>query len=156
MSNDEWDNGRNMQLASGMETILVIDDERLVISLSHAMLTRYGYTVLTAMSGTEATQLFEKWPTIEVDLLIVDMVMPDMSGTEVVDRIHASRPEISVLYLSPYSAQEELRPSFAPGLRTLLSRSHPYSSSRKFAKCWMRQRQKLRQRIKSQPVVSMV
>jgi CheY-like chemotaxis protein len=104
-----------MPLAPGMETILVVDDERLVISLSHAMLTRYGYTVLTAISGTEATQLFEKWPTIEVDLLIVDMVMPDMSGSEVVKRIHESRPEIPVLFLSPYSAQEELRPSFAPG-----------------------------------------
>jgi CheY-like chemotaxis protein len=93
--------------------VLVIDDERLVISLTHAMLTRYGYTALTAISGAEAIQLFQNWPAIEVDLLLVDLVMPGMDGLEVVKRIAEMQPEIPVLFFSPYSArQDDLPPSF--------------------------------------------
>ena len=68
-------------------TILVIDDEPLVLSLTNAMLSRCGYTVVTAGSGTEAIRLFENWPGIEIDLLLVDLAMPDMTGTEAVKRI---------------------------------------------------------------------
>lgn len=100
----------------GAETILVIDDEHLVLSLTHAMLTRYGYTVLTAMSGAEALALFSNWPEVEVDLLLVDLIMPGMSGEETVRRISELRPGIAVLYFSAYSEMESLRPQYARGV----------------------------------------
>ena len=55
----------------GTETILVVDDEIAVLSLTNMMLTRYGYTVITAASAKEALHLFEVWPDLAVDLLLV-------------------------------------------------------------------------------------
>src|SRR5882672_1091084 len=109
----------------GTETVLVIDDERLVLSLTHAMLLRNGYTVLTAMSGAEAVALFSNWPEIEVHLLLVDLIMPGMSGDETVKRIWELRPGLPVLYFSAYSAMESLRPKYALGVPYL---AKPFSS----------------------------
>ena len=109
----------------GTETILVIDDERLVLSLTHAMLTRYGYAVLTAMSGSEAVGLFNNWPAIEIDLLLVDLLMPGMGGSETVKRIHEIRPGLPVLYVSAYSEMESLRPQYARGVPYL---AKPFTS----------------------------
>jgi two-component system, cell cycle sensor histidine kinase and response regulator CckA len=76
------------------------------------MLARSGYTVVTAGSGTEAIRLFENRPNIEVDLLLVDLAMPDMTGTMAVKRILELRPSLPVLYFSSYSEVESLRPSY--------------------------------------------
>jgi len=97
----------------GTETILVVDDESLVLSLANSMLTRFGYNAITAASGKEALRLFEKWPVVQVDLALVDLVMPEMNGVELVERIHKLRPGLPVLYFSAYSAQDTLRPQFA-------------------------------------------
>ena len=92
------------------ETILVIDDDRMVLGLADSMLTRYGYTVVTATSGEEALRLFEN---IQVDLALVDVVMPDMNGVGVVERIHELRPALPILFFSGYYEDESLRPMFA-------------------------------------------
>jgi CheY-like chemotaxis protein len=92
------------------ETILVIDDDRMVLGLVDSMLTRYGYTVVTATSGEEALRLFEN---IQVDLALVDVVMPDMNGVGVVERIHELRPGLPILLFSGYSEEDSLRPMFA-------------------------------------------
>src|SRR5438067_160273 len=94
----------------GTETVMVVDDEFAVISLTQSMLTRYGYSVIAAASGAEALHLFEVWPDLHVDLLLVDLVMPCMSGIELAERITALRPGLPVLYFSAYSDQEPLRP----------------------------------------------
>ena len=74
-------------------------------------------TVFTAMSGTEAIALFENWGgLVEVHLLLVDLKMPDMNGTEAVKRIHELRPGLPALYFSGYSEDETLRPVFARGI----------------------------------------
>jgi two-component system, cell cycle sensor histidine kinase and response regulator CckA len=101
-----------MPLVPGSVTVLVIDDEPLVLSLTNAMLSRCGYTVVTAGSGTEAIRLFENGPDIEIDLLLVDLAMPDMTGNEAVKRILELRPGLPVLYFSSYSEVESLRPSY--------------------------------------------
>jgi two-component system cell cycle sensor histidine kinase/response regulator CckA len=101
-----------MPLVPGTVTILVIDDEPMVLNLINAMLSRYDYTVVTAGSGTEAIRLFENWPAIEIDLMLVDLAMPDMTGTEAVKRILELRPGLPVLYFSSYSEVEALRPSY--------------------------------------------
>ena len=97
----------------GTETILVIDDEIAVLSLTNMMLTRYGYTVITAASAKEALHLFEVWPDLSIDLLLVDIIMPEMNGIELASRIQDLRPHLPVLYFSAYSDREPLRPVFA-------------------------------------------
>jgi len=107
------------------ETILVVDDEPLVLSLTSAMLTRYGYSVLTAASGAEAIALFKHSPSVEVHLLVVDLAMPDMTGVAAVQRISEWRPGLPVLYFSAYSEDESLRPSYARGIPFL---AKPFTS----------------------------
>jgi len=107
------------------ETILVVDDEPLVLSLTSAMLTRYGYSVLTAASGAEAIALFKHSPSVEVHLLLVDLAMPDMTGVAAVQRISEWRPSLPVLYFSAYSDDESLRPSYARGIPFL---AKPFTS----------------------------
>jgi CheY-like chemotaxis protein len=107
------------------ETILVVDDEPLVLSLTSAMLTRYGYSVLTAASGAEAIALFKHSPSVEVHLLLVDLAMPDMTGVAAVERIFEWRPGLPVLYFSAYSDDESLRPSYARGIPFL---AKPFTS----------------------------
>jgi two-component system cell cycle sensor histidine kinase/response regulator CckA len=102
-----------MSPTPGTETILVVDDEPLVLSLANSMLTRFGYNAITAASGKEALRLFDKWPTVEVDLALVDLVMPEMNGVDLVERIHQLRPGLPVLYFSAYPAHDTLRPKFA-------------------------------------------
>jgi two-component system, cell cycle sensor histidine kinase and response regulator CckA len=100
----------------GSETVLVVDDEIAVLSLTNMMLSRYGYTVITAASGKEALHLFEVWPDLKVDLLLVDIIMPEMNGIELASRLRDVRPDAPVLYFSAYSDQEPLRPLLARGL----------------------------------------
>jgi CheY-like chemotaxis protein len=105
-----------MPPAPGSETILIVDDELAVLSLTARMLDRYGYAPITAHSGKEALHLFEVWPDIQVDLLMVDIIMPEMNGLELANRIQAIRPGLPVLYFSAYSDQEALRPVIARGI----------------------------------------
>jgi two-component system, cell cycle sensor histidine kinase and response regulator CckA len=104
------------------ETILVADDDRMVLGLADSMLTRFGYTVVTAASGEEALRLFEN---IQVDLALVDLVMPEIDGVEFVERIHELRPGLPVLFFSAYSEDEPLRPMFARGVPFL---ANPFTS----------------------------
>jgi len=97
----------------GTETILVVDDEIAVLSLTSMMLSRYGYVVITAASAKEALHLFEVWPDLQVDLLLVDVIMPVMNGIELAAALREKRPNLPVLYFSAYSDQEPLRPVFS-------------------------------------------
>jgi CheY-like chemotaxis protein len=109
----------------GTETILIVDDETIVLSLAHSMLTRYGYTVLAAHSGDEALHFFEVWPNQQVDIAVLDIVMPAMDGFELAERLRVIRPTLPILYMSAYSARTELRPEHARGVPYL---AKPFTS----------------------------
>src|SRR5438552_8770241 len=98
------------------ETILVVDDEPLVLSLTNSMLSRSGYNVVAADSGKAALRLFELWPDAQVDLALIGLNMPEMNGVQLAERIHELRPALPILFFSAYSDQEILRPVFARGL----------------------------------------
>jgi len=94
--------------ASGQETILLVEDEADVRALAREVLERQGYTVLEASDGAQAVQVYEK-EGARIDLILTDVVMPRMSGREMVDRVHATRPDMRVLYMSGYTGDAIVR-----------------------------------------------
>lgn len=99
----------------GTETVLVVDDEALLLSMSETILTEFGYKILTANSGQKALTILAR-DDAKVDLVITDLVMPGMSGRELVDRIRQLAPATRVLCMSGYSLAPDKQPG-APFLR---------------------------------------
>jgi two-component system, cell cycle sensor histidine kinase and response regulator CckA len=87
---------------SGGETILVVEDEDAMREVTRRILTRHGYEVIVAASGAEALAIAERRAS-EIDVLVTDVVMPQMLGKEVADRVRAIRPGLHVLYMSGYA-----------------------------------------------------
>jgi signal transduction histidine kinase len=83
-------------------TILLVEDEAAVRQMAGQLLKRAGYTVLAASSPTEASAIFEKEPA-RIDLLLTDVVMADMHGPELAERLTAQRPDLGVVFISGYS-----------------------------------------------------
>jgi two-component system cell cycle sensor histidine kinase/response regulator CckA len=110
---------------TGNETILVVDDEMIILHLTKLMLERYGYSVLGAQSGAEALHFFEVFPEQLVDLAILDIVMPGMDGFELSERLRAVRPALPIIYTSAYSERLELRPEKTRGIPFL---AKPFTS----------------------------
>jgi two-component system cell cycle sensor histidine kinase/response regulator CckA len=86
---------------AGTQTILVVDDEDLLLTMSQAILTSYGYKVVLANSGQKALEILSE-KNGEIDLVITDLVMPGMSGRELVEEIRLSSPETPILCTSGY------------------------------------------------------
>jgi CheY-like chemotaxis protein len=88
---------------SGHETVLLVEDESAVLRLSKIVLERFGYTVLTAGTPSEAIHLFQTHGG-RVHLLVTDVVMPEMNGRELAARLRETHPELKTLFVSGYSA----------------------------------------------------
>jgi two-component system cell cycle sensor histidine kinase/response regulator CckA len=86
---------------NGDQTILMVDDEDLVLTMGQTVLSAYGYKVLTANSGHKALELFSQ-SKMHVDLVITDMVMPAMSGRELVEHLRRLSPDIRILRTSGF------------------------------------------------------
>jgi CheY-like chemotaxis protein len=86
----------------GNETILLVDDEALVIDVGVQLLEKLGYTVFEAQSGRDAIRIFTELNRT-IDMVILDMVMPGMGGGEVYDQIKRLDPKVKVLLSSGYS-----------------------------------------------------
>jgi PAS domain S-box-containing protein len=86
----------------GSETILVVEDEEAVRTLVRKVLERYGYRVLTAPTPKDATDIAAS-TTENISLLISDVVLPQMSGRALADRILPSKPGMRVLFMSGYT-----------------------------------------------------
>ena len=108
----------------GGETVLVVEDEEALREVTRRILTRNGYRVLTASGGPEALKIAENTDE-HIHLLLTDVIMPHMLGTELAAKMGELRPESRVLYMSGY-AQPVLasQGTLAPGL-TLVEK--PYS-----------------------------
>ncbi len=87
---------------AGSETVLLVEDEQSVRSLLALVLRNRGYRVLEASNGAEALPLFES-RAAEIDLVLTDIVMPEMNGLELAERVRASRPETPIVLMSGYS-----------------------------------------------------
>jgi len=86
----------------GTEAILLVDDEEGVLEVSKELLTLLGYRLYVAGSGQEAIAIYMEKQN-EIDLVILDMVMPGISGGETFDRLRAINPKVRVLLSSGYS-----------------------------------------------------
>ena len=85
----------------GGQTILMVDDEDLLLTMGQMVLSSFGYTVLTANSGVKALELFSHWKD-SIDLVLVDLVMPNMSGRELTEQIRKIAPRTRILWCSGY------------------------------------------------------
>ena len=83
------------------QTVLVVDDERGVRELAASILRKRGYSVLEADGGAEALLVARAWQG-RIDLLVTDVVMPEMNGRELAKRLQAERPGLETLYISGY------------------------------------------------------
>ena len=88
--------------ADGRETVLVVEDEDLVRIVAVKILARRGYTVYSASNGREALALLDADP-LPVDLLLTDVVMPDMNGRDLAAQVVRRNPGVKVLYTSGYT-----------------------------------------------------
>lgn len=88
----------------GSGTVLVVDDEEYILNADKAMLKELGYEVLLANGGREALNVFKENKD-RIKLLILDLIMPDLGGEIVYDRIKALRPDVRVILSSGYSIE---------------------------------------------------
>lgn len=91
------------KLPRGTETILVVEDEELVRGLCVNVLQAQGYKILQANHGLEALRVAEEFKTGKIDLLLTDLIMPQMGGEEVAKKLKQTMPDIKVLFTSGYS-----------------------------------------------------
>jgi CheY-like chemotaxis protein len=91
----------------GSGVVLVIDDEPVVRQIAKRALERHGYSVLLAYDGLAAIHVFKRHPG-KIDLAILDLSMPGMSGEETLPELRKIRPEVKVLVSSGYSESEAM------------------------------------------------
>lgn len=89
-------------IIKGAGKILLVDDEDLILEVGRSMIEKLEYTVLTAGSGREAIQVYQE-NYEEIDMVILDMVMPGMNGGDVFERLKKINPDVRVLLSSGYS-----------------------------------------------------
>jgi CheY-like chemotaxis protein len=92
----------------GTETILLVEDEANIRELARELLQISGYTVLESTDVQDAVRIAEQHPAV-IDLLITDVVMPQMGGRAVADAVKSLRPDIKVLYMSGYTDEAVVR-----------------------------------------------
>ncbi len=92
------------ELLKGKETILVVDDDEQTRGFVSSFLKEYGYAVYEAKNGQEALELYEKYKD-EIDLCLIDLVMPGIPGIEVMRHIKKIKPEAKVIIMSGHPVQ---------------------------------------------------
>jgi PAS domain S-box-containing protein len=113
-----------MDIETGTETILFVDDQEPITELGRDILESLGYRVITAMSGKEAEDIYES-DGHRIDLVILDMIMPEMGGGETFDRLKKINPAVKVLLASGYSINGQARTIMDRGCKGFIQK--PFS-----------------------------
>jgi len=95
-------------MLKGSETILLVDDEDIIIDVGQAMLKKLGYRVVISKSGLEAIEKIKDFGN-KIDLVIIDLIMPGMDGGKTFDRIREIHPQMPVLLSSGYAINSQAR-----------------------------------------------
>jgi two-component system, cell cycle sensor histidine kinase and response regulator CckA len=94
------------ELLHGTETILLVEDEGAVRSFARRTLEAQGYTVLEAANGLEALRIAQEYGLERIDLVLTDVVMPQLGGIALVEQLRALRPDVKVLFMSGYAEDD--------------------------------------------------
>jgi two-component system cell cycle sensor histidine kinase/response regulator CckA len=105
----------------GTETVLLVDDSAPVRKLTKEVLRHKGYSVMEAEDGIQAWELSKNYAGV-IHLLITDVVMPRMGGTQLAELIMQDRPDIAVIFLSGYAADKYPMPKHAAGRITAIEK----------------------------------
>ena len=93
-------------MVNGTETVLLVDDEEIVVGVGKQMLEKLGFSVLIARSGQEAVNVYKNSPD-DVDLVLLDMIMPGLEAGDTYDKLKAINPAIKVLLSSGYGLDQK-------------------------------------------------
>ena len=115
---------RNSVLEAGSGTVLVVDDEPMVLAFVEVGLKRLGYHVLTAVDGSQACEAYSGH-LHEIDIVLLDLVMPGITGLETCRRLREINPNVKVILSSGYSSGEVLREARLAGALGFIAK--PYS-----------------------------
>jgi DNA-binding NtrC family response regulator len=110
-------------MEKGTEIILIVDDEPTLVQLGEKILTALGYKILTACNGDDACRIYQESKD-EIDLVILDVVMPGMSGEEIFHRLREINPQVRVLLSSGYSQEEKPQSLIDQGVQGFIQK--PY------------------------------
>jgi len=113
------------QLLKGKEAILLVDDEEVVLNVSRMILEALGYKVFMARSGQEAIEVY-KAKKEEIDLVILDMIMPGMGGENTFDLLKTINPNLKVILSSGYSLNGEATRIMEQGCQAFIQK--PFSA----------------------------
>ncbi len=113
------------KLRRGTETVLLIDDEESLRSIGEAMLRRFGYTVITASTGREGLEAFAREMN-SIDLVILDLIMPGMSGRDCLREIVKLSPNVKVVIASGYASDGQMDRALEEGARVAVRK--PYET----------------------------
>lgn len=106
MSGRNWHRETENRTAQPPETVLLIDDEEIVLDVVCQMVRKMGYEVLAARSGAEALKIYKRWHD-RIDVVILDMMMPDMSGAETLARLQKIKKDVKVLLSTGYGLNDQ-------------------------------------------------
>ncbi|MGE0082796.1 MAG: PAS domain S-box protein [Desulfococcaceae bacterium] len=108
-------------ISRGKETLLLIDDEEMIVDVGTHLLRELGYTVLSAQSGQEALNIFRREQE-RIHMVILDMIMPEMGGGKVFDGLKEIRPDVKVLLSSGYSINGKAAEIMARGCKGFIQK----------------------------------
>jgi len=111
----------NEAIQIGTETILLVDDEDYIVDVGEMMLKGLGYQIMTANCGRAAVDLFTEKSDL-IDLVVLDLVMPDMSGEAVFNKIREIKPGIKVLFASGHYMVDQTRALLQTGSSDFLQK----------------------------------
>jgi two-component system, cell cycle sensor histidine kinase and response regulator CckA len=117
----EVEKASNEAIEIGNETILLVDDEDYIIDVGEMMLKGLGYKIITANCGKGAVDIFQEKSNL-IDLVVLDLVMPDMSGEAVFNKIREIRPDIKVLFASGHYMVDQTRALLQSGSSDFLQK----------------------------------
>jgi CheY-like chemotaxis protein len=110
-----------------MGTILVVEDEPSLRQLAVIVLEDAGYSVLDAANGKDALRVVEEHGGQGIDLVVTDVIMPQMGGRELAERMKVTHPNIKILFMSGYTGDHDMHESLAKGGAQLLLKPFRHS-----------------------------
>ncbi len=112
------------KLVMGSESVLLVDDEERILTVGREICKALGYSVITATSGKEAVKIYKKEQD-KINLVILDMIMPEMNGLETFLKLKKLNPDVKVLLSTGYSIDEKAQEMLRQGCRGYILK--PYS-----------------------------